>query len=98
MYASHRPADSGTERRELYVGPWLPEPITDLLDDLLEHTTSADTRSLGFLRVLETATAVERAVLLLHDVVDIPFAEIAADVGRAEAATRQIAHGARACS
>ena len=38
---------------------------------------------------------IERAVFLLADVFDVPFAEIATTVGKSEAACRQIAHRAR---
>lgn len=89
---------SAAARREQYVGPWLPEPlldVTDPRDDPAEHAASADTLALGFLRVLETLQPIERAVFLLHDVFDLPFRDVAASVGRDEAATRQIAKRAR---
>ncbi len=90
---------SATARREQYVGPWLPEPLAgtaeDAATDPAERAAAADSLTLGFLRVLETLQPVERAVFLLHDVFDVPFDEIAASVGRAEPATRQIAKRAR---
>jgi RNA polymerase sigma-70 factor (ECF subfamily) len=89
---------SATARREQYVGPWLPEPLPDVLSDATdpaERVAAADSLTLGFLRVLETLQPVERAVFLLHDVFDVPYDEIAASVGRAEPATRQIAKRAR---
>lgn len=89
---------SAAARREQYVGPWLPEPLsdpTDLLTDPAEHAAAADSLALGFLRVLETLQPVERAVFLLHDVFDMPFRDVAESVGRDEATTRQIAKRAR---
>ncbi|HSL72861.1 MAG TPA: RNA polymerase sigma factor SigJ [Ilumatobacteraceae bacterium] len=86
---------SAVARREQYVGPWVPEPLADPSDDPAEHVAAADSLTLGFLRVLETLQPVERAVFLLHDVFDMPFREVAVNVGRDEAATRQIAKRAR---
>ncbi len=81
-------------RREAYVGPWLPEPVvTDL--GPAETAELADSLRLGFLAVLDELKPIERAVFLLADVFDVPFAEIATTVGKSEAACRQIAHRAR---
>ena len=86
---------SAQARRELYVGPWLPEPMPDPFVDPAEVVVSSDTLTLGFLRVLETLDPAERAVFLLHDVFAVPVAEVAAAVDRNEAATRQMARRAR---
>lgn len=86
---------SAAARREQYVGPWIPEPLPDAGLDPSDRAERADSLTLGFLRVMETLQPVERAVFLLHDVFDLPFREVAASVGREEAATRQIAKRAR---
>ena len=85
---------SARHRREVYVGPWLPEPVTED-DDPFLAAASAESLTLGFLAVLERLEPVERAVLLLHDVFGYSFAEVAAHVDRSEAAARQIAKRAR---
>jgi RNA polymerase sigma factor (sigma-70 family) len=83
-------------RRESYVGDWLPEPIiTDGTNDPLQHAEMADSLSLAMLVLLETLSPEQRAVLLLHDVFDYPFAEIAGIVGKSEEAVRQLATRAR---
>jgi RNA polymerase sigma-70 factor, ECF subfamily len=80
-------------RRRAYRGPWLPEPlIEDLADDPLER---AEEVSVAFLLALERLSPLERAVFLLHEVFDAPFAEIAETLGRSEAACRQLAARAR---
>lgn len=85
---------SAQRQREEYVGPWLPEPVlTD--DDPAESVVLAESLTLGFLTVLERLGPVERAVFLLADVFDEPFASIAATIGRSEEACRQIASRAR---
>lgn len=81
-------------RRETYVGPWLPEPlVTDLAPD--DAVVLAETLRLGFLTVLDELKPVERAVFLMADVFDVPYAEIAPTVGKSEPACRQIASRAR---
>ncbi len=87
---------SARARREMYVGPWIPEPMPGALVDPAEIAVSADSLALGFLRVLETLDPTERAVFLLHDVFAVPFAEVAVTVDRSEATTRQIGRRARA--
>lgn len=77
-------------RREGYVGPWLPDPIsTERTPE--EHTELAESLTLGFLVLLDALAPVERAVLLLADVFGEPFSVIAPAVGKSEAACRQIA-------
>src|SRR3954453_9127923 len=69
---------SARARRERYVGEWLPEPIiTDGRDDPARQTEMADSLSLAMLVLLESLSPEQRAVLLLHDVFDYAYAEIA---------------------
>ena len=87
---------SARARREQYVGEWLPEPIiTDGHDDPAVHAETADSLSLALLVLLEVLSPEQRAVLLLHDVFDYPYDEIAAIVGKKEDNVRQIAVRAR---
>jgi RNA polymerase sigma-70 factor (ECF subfamily) len=87
---------SARARREEYVGEWLPEPIiTDGRDDPARHAETADTLSLAMLVLLESLSPEERAVLLLHDVFDYGYREVAAIVGKSENNARQLATRAR---
>jgi RNA polymerase sigma-70 factor (ECF subfamily) len=87
---------SARVRRESYVGPWLPEPITaDPAPDAAASAELADTLSMAFLVVLETLRPDERAVLLLHDVFAYPHADIAEMLGRTDASCRQLLRRAR---
>ncbi|MDE0802389.1 MAG: RNA polymerase sigma factor SigJ [Acidimicrobiales bacterium] len=95
-------ATSARARREVYVGPWIPEPITitdvrvdEANNDPAASVVGAESLELGLLRILETLQPVERAVFLLHDVFGYPFAQIASTVDRSQPATRQIAKRAR---
>jgi len=83
-------------RKESYIGPWLPEPVVgDPSADPQAAVTLADDVSFALLLVLERLSPLERAAFLLHDALDVPFAEIAATLGRSEAAVRQLASRAR---
>jgi RNA polymerase sigma-70 factor (ECF subfamily) len=85
---------SAARTREIYPGPWLPEPIVS--DPGPESAAElSDSLTLGFLVLLDQLAPVERAVFVLADVFDVPYAEIAATVGRSQAACRQIASRAR---
>ncbi|HEY7622191.1 MAG TPA: RNA polymerase sigma-70 factor [Solirubrobacteraceae bacterium] len=87
---------SARARRERYVGDWLPEPIiTDGRDDPAHHAETADSLSLAMLVLLESLSPEQRAVLLLHDVFDYGYREIAGIVGKSEDNVRQLATRAR---
>ena len=87
---------SARARRERYVGDWLPEPIvTNGRDDPARHAETADLLSVAVLVLLESLSPVQRAVLLLHDVFDYGYPEIAVVVGKSEDNVRQLAARAR---
>jgi RNA polymerase sigma factor (sigma-70 family) len=80
--------------REVYPGTWLPEPVSGELD-AAQRAELADSVDLALLVVLETLSPLERAVFVLHEAFELPFAEIGEIIGRAEPATRQLAKRAR---
>jgi RNA polymerase sigma-70 factor (TIGR02957 family) len=87
---------SARARREHYVGEWLPEPIiTDSTDDPARHAEMADSLSLAMLVLLESLSAEQRAVLLLHDVFDYGYPDIAAILDKSDDNVRQLATRAR---
>lgn len=82
-------------RRETYQGEWLPEPTVasaSMEEDLLR----AEAISMGMLRVLETLSPLERAVFVLREAFDLPYAEIGEIVDRKEPTVRQTSRRARA--
>jgi RNA polymerase sigma-70 factor (TIGR02957 family) len=88
---------SARARRERYVGDWLPEPIvTDGADDPARQVEMADSLSLAMLVLLESLSPEQRAVLLLHDVFDYGYDEVARIVDKSEVNVRQLASRARA--
>jgi RNA polymerase sigma-70 factor (ECF subfamily) len=88
---------SARHRRERYVGPWLPEPVLDSDDPPQQaaHEQAQDL-SVAFLLTLQRLSPTERAVFILHDLFETPFAEIASLLARGEAACRKLATRARA--
>ncbi|MBC2874851.1 MULTISPECIES: RNA polymerase sigma-70 factor [Streptomyces] len=87
---------SARVRREAYVGPWFPEPLlADPYADPERSAELADSVSMAALLLLERLSPAERAVFVLREVFDFGFPEVAAAVGRSEAACRQLAVRAR---
>jgi RNA polymerase sigma-70 factor (ECF subfamily) len=87
---------SARVQRESYIGTWLPEPLpTDPQTEPEALAALNESLSMAFLALLETLSPLERAVLVLRDVFDYDHAEVAAVVGKSEAACRQALHRAR---
>jgi RNA polymerase sigma-70 factor (ECF subfamily) len=87
---------SARVRRETYVGEWFPEPLLDdPYEDPQRSAELADSVSMAALLLLERLTPLERAVFVLREVFAFPYPEVAAAVGRSEAACRQLAARAR---
>ncbi|MFF8026682.1 RNA polymerase sigma-70 factor [Streptomyces sp. NPDC007896] len=83
-----------SRRKEVYVGPWLPEPLLTA-PDVAEDVELAESVSMAMMLVLETLSPTERAVFVLREAFDVSYDEIAAAVDKTPAAVRQIAHRAR---
>ena len=88
------------QERERYVGPWLPEPLLEMeapaeTSSPAEALELAGDISTAFLLMLERLGPEERAVFLLHQVFEFDYAEVAAMVGKTEAACRKIMQRAR---
>ena len=93
---------SARVRREQYVGPWLPEPLVGSDAGLgmasltpEDRITLDESVSMAMLVVLESLSPPERTAFVLHDVLSLSYEEVAATVGRSEAACRQLISRAR---
>ena len=87
---------SAQVRRETLRGRVAPGAGRDRTrDDPAHHAEMSDSLSLAFLVVLESLSPEQRAVLLLRDVFDYGYDEIAAIVGKSEDNARQLAARAR---
>lgn len=88
---------SARHRREIYGGPWLPEPVLDSEEPPQEaERMRVQDLSAAFLLTLQRLNPAERAVFNLHDLFGTPFAEIAALLRRTEAGCRKLVERARA--
>lgn len=83
-------ATTARARREIYVGPWLPEPIEST--DNSAHCTQDI--SFALLVLLESLSPKERAVFVLREIFDVAYAEIATALELSETAVRQLFHRA----
>lgn len=88
---------SARSRREVYRGPWLPEP---LLDDGGPAVGASrleidETVSMALMTAMERLAPAERAALLLRDVFDHDYTEIASTLERNESACRKLVSRAR---
>jgi RNA polymerase sigma-70 factor (ECF subfamily) len=86
--------DSARSRREESRADRLPEPV-ELNDGGIGQVEVMDQISMAFLVLLQRLTPAERAVLLLRDVFDFDYKEIAALVGKNEPACRKLLERAR---
>jgi RNA polymerase sigma-70 factor, ECF subfamily len=90
---------SAARRKETYVGPWLPEPVTTAARPSAEEPDAvavlADEVSFALMVLLERLSPAQRAAFVLHDTFGVPFEQIADVLGRTPAAARKLASRAR---
>jgi RNA polymerase sigma-70 factor (ECF subfamily) len=88
---------SRQSRREELAGEHLPELAAgrEEATDPEHEALLADSVGLALLVVLDTLTPAERLALVLHDMFDVPFDQIAPIIERSPVAARQIASRAR---
>jgi RNA polymerase sigma-70 factor (ECF subfamily) len=91
-------------KRRPYVGPWLPSPVesADIVDLVESPAMGSDARydvresaTYAFLVALEALTPLQRAVLLLRDVLDYSVAETATALDVTETNVKTTHHRAR---
>lgn len=84
---------SASKMREVYVGPWLPEPFvaTENQGDVPElFYTQKESLSTAYLLLLQQLSWVERVVFLLREVLQYEYEEIAEIVEKSSVNCRQI--------
>ncbi|MFC3798859.1 RNA polymerase sigma-70 factor [Cohnella sp. GCM10012308] len=90
---------SARRKREVYVGPWLPEPLVENYAaaqnaaagrDPLQTVLLEDTISYAFLVLLDRLTPIERAVFILREAFEYDYRDIADFVDRTEIGCRKI--------
>ena len=88
---------SARARREIYVGPWLPEPVITSDGTLgpLETAELRDSVSIALLTLMERLGPAERAVFVLREAFGYSHSDIAEILDISEANARQLHHRAR---
>jgi RNA polymerase sigma-70 factor (ECF subfamily) len=89
---------SSAHKRELYIGPWLPEPLIEqgtFGADPSDVYLQRESISTAYLLLLQQLNAVERAVFLLREIFHYSYDEIAELIGKSSANCRQIFHRAQ---
>lgn len=89
---------SSAKKREIYVGPWLPEPLFEKENspsDPSQAFLQQESISTAYLLLLQQLNAIERAVFLLREVFQYSYDEIAEILGKSNANCRQIFHRAK---
>jgi RNA polymerase sigma-70 factor, ECF subfamily len=79
------------ERKQTYVGPWLPEPIVEAAATVeRDSVEAAESVSMALLLILESLSPAERAAYLLRRIFDYPYEEISEILGKPEPGCRQL--------
>lgn len=86
------------KKREDYIGPWLPEPVVQHLNDwsTLENLEVEESLSISFLLLLEKLSPKQRAVYLLNEVFEYNFNEISEIMDLSPSNCRKILQRSRA--
>lgn len=87
-------AQSARSRHEMYVGPWLPEPVDTSTDPHL-GAERGQALELAVLLLLEKLSPTERAAYVLREAFDYPYRQIADILQLEEANARQLVNRAR---
>ncbi|OIK08844.1 RNA polymerase sigma factor SigJ [Bacillus sp. MUM 116] len=89
---------SSAKKRELYIGPWLPEPLIDynhLEGNPSDTYLQQESISTAYLLLLQQLNAIERVVFLLREIFNYSYDEIAEMINKNSANCRQIYHRAK---
>lgn len=82
---------SSRKKREVYVGPWLPEPLVNHLDNQpLQRLEREETISYAVLLMLEKLSPIERAVFILREILMYDYREMAELLDKSETNCRKI--------
>jgi RNA polymerase sigma-70 factor (ECF subfamily) len=80
-------------RRQTYVGPWVPEPVSTRIDN--SNVALSDSLAQAFLLLLEKLNPDERAAFILRIVFDYEYDELAEAIGKSPEAARKLVSRAR---
>lgn len=79
--------------RELYSGPWLPEPIAaHEVSSPEQRTEISEDLSIAFLALLQQLSGEERAAVVLRNVLGYSYVEVSGILDKTQEASRQLVH------
>jgi len=82
---------SARRKREVYVGPWLPEPLIEGPEiELCDEFDLARDCELALMWAMERLTVEERSAFILRKAFDSDYSELSRVLGKSEAACRKI--------
>ncbi|THE12209.1 RNA polymerase sigma-70 factor [Bacillus timonensis] len=81
---------SARKQREVYIGPWLPEPLIIHESDPMHAVIVQDNLSYALLSLMEQLSPVERAVFVLREAFGYEYDDIASILEKEEANCRKI--------
>lgn len=81
---------SARYKREVYIGPWLPEPLILKDHDPISEVMNQEALSFAFLLLMEKLNPVERAVFILREVLGYDYKKISQIIDKSEPNCRKI--------
>ena len=81
---------SAAHNREVYTGPWLPEPLILHDNDPITEVMHGEAISFAILLLLEKLKPMERAVFILREVLEYDYAVISQILNRSESNCRKV--------
>jgi RNA polymerase sigma-70 factor, ECF subfamily len=81
---------SARYKREVYIGPWLPEPLILKEHDPITKVMNLETLSFAFLLLLEKLNPIERAIFILREVLGYDYKKISQIMDRSEPNCRKV--------
>ncbi|MGN8647000.1 RNA polymerase sigma-70 factor [Gracilibacillus sp. HCP3S3_G5_1] len=88
--------NAAQKRREMYTGPWLPEPqVHQNNQGLVDKVVTDENVSYAFLVLLEQLSPLERAVFVLREAFDYDYRGIAEILGKTDVNCRKVCSRAK---
>ncbi|NBI29297.1 RNA polymerase sigma-70 factor [Chengkuizengella marina] len=83
---------SARKKREVYVGPWLPEPLVmdQVYQDPSKDIIGKEYLSTAYLYMMEKLTPIERTVFILREALNLDYKEVAQITEKSESNCRKI--------
>lgn len=81
---------SARYKREVYIGPWLPEPLILIEHDPITKVMNLEALSFAFLLLLEKLNPIERAIFILREVLGYDYKKISQIMDRSEPNCRKV--------